>query len=149
MTRNNSNITLISDLPELNDIDNIPIIKGNITEEINPRYAKFIRTSSNMNNIPYESGMSLTPHNENITMKYETKIKEYNREQEQEQEHLQENRHRFRQYNELNCIVVSEHILNCPICSKLYKSDNNIHNIIIIMLCIVILLLLKKILDTV
>ena len=145
MTRNNSNITLISDLPELNDIENIPIIKGNITEEINPRYAKFIRTSSNMNNIPYESGMSLTPHNENITMKYETKIKEYNR----EQEHLQENQPHFRQYNELNCIVVSEHILNCPICSKLYKSDNNIHNIIIIMLCIVILLLLKKILDIV
>ena len=47
----------------------------------------------------------------------------------------------------LNCIDVAGHIKDCPICSKFYKSDSTVYVIAIVLLAIVCLLLLKKVLD--
>jgi hypothetical protein len=46
-----------------------------------------------------------------------------------------------------NCLDVSGHIENCPICSKLYKHDKTIMIITIVVLAIISILLLKKVLN--
>lgn len=44
----------------------------------------------------------------------------------------------------LNCRNIHSHILNCPVCSKIYKCHNyNLFYIIIIILVIIILVMLK------
>lgn len=45
------------------------------------------------------------------------------------------------------CIEISNHIRDCPICSKFYNSDKTLYIIIIIILAVVCVLLLKKVLD--
>lgn len=46
-----------------------------------------------------------------------------------------------------NCLDVSGHIENCPICSRLYKQDKTIMIIAIVILAIICILLLKKVLN--
>lgn len=46
-----------------------------------------------------------------------------------------------------NCVDVSKHIQDCPICSKFYHDDKSVYIIVIILLCIVCLLLLKRVLN--
>ena len=46
-----------------------------------------------------------------------------------------------------SCIGVAGHVENCPICSKLYKNDKSIYVIVIILLTILCILLLKRVLD--
>ena len=46
-----------------------------------------------------------------------------------------------------NCLDVSGHIENCPICSRLYKHDKTIMIITIVVLAIICILLLKKVLN--
>ena len=156
MKRNNQNVTFIEDLPELKDIeDNIQgnNIQGNIYKEgiVPSKYNKFIRESSNISNIPYESGMILT---QKQYQPHQIKIQEMIEQEKLEQEKLEQEKleHRSRKSNSYynngpSCLVVAEHISTCPLCSKFYKNDNTLYIIIIIMLLIVILLLLKKILD--
>jgi hypothetical protein len=48
---------------------------------------------------------------------------------------------------QLNCIDVSNHIKNCPICSKFYENDKSIYIIIIIILAIVCIILARKVLE--
>jgi hypothetical protein len=50
-------------------------------------------------------------------------------------------------YSELNCVDVSEHIKNCPVCSRLYKPDTSIHMILIILLGSLCLVLTHKIIN--
>lgn len=51
-------------------------------------------------------------------------------------------------FNHNNCVDVSEHTLNCIVCSKLYNNNNTLYILVIIFLAIVNLLLLKRILET-
>jgi len=46
-----------------------------------------------------------------------------------------------------NCLDVSQHVENCPICSKIYKHDKTIMIITIVILAIICILLLKKVLN--
>ena len=46
-----------------------------------------------------------------------------------------------------NCLDVSNHVENCPICRKLYKNDKTVMIIVIVILAILCLLLLKKVLN--
>lgn len=46
-----------------------------------------------------------------------------------------------------DCVDVSEHCQNCPVCKKLYSPDVTLYIIAIVMLVIICILLLKKILD--
>ena len=47
----------------------------------------------------------------------------------------------------LNCVDVSMHIQNCPICSKFYNGDKSLYVIVIVILAIICLLLLKRVLN--
>ena len=44
----------------------------------------------------------------------------------------------------LNCVGVAEHTTNCPVCKKLYQSNNSPYIVIIIMLLIIIFIFIKK-----
>lgn len=47
-----------------------------------------------------------------------------------------------------NCLDLANHAQQCPICTKLYKTDVRLYLIIIAVLAIIILLLFKKVLDS-
>lgn len=49
---------------------------------------------------------------------------------------------------DISCIQISNHIRDCPICSRLYQSDKTIYLLTIFFLLAVCLLLIKKILDS-
>lgn len=49
--------------------------------------------------------------------------------------------------SDCNCIQVLNHSKSCPICVKLYKSDNTVYLIIIAILSVISILLMKKVLD--
>lgn len=48
---------------------------------------------------------------------------------------------------ELSCMTVSNHIKDCPICSKFYNCDNSIYIVCIVLLIMVCVILLKKIIE--
>ena len=48
---------------------------------------------------------------------------------------------------EISCLTISNHIKNCPICSKFYNSDYSIYIVCIILLIIVCALLVKKLIE--
>lgn len=50
-------------------------------------------------------------------------------------------------YNQPNCVEVSHHCQNCPVCKKIYSSDKTLYIIAIVILAIICILLLKKVLD--
>jgi hypothetical protein len=58
-----------------------------------------------------------------------------------------ENKDNGTPYTPLSCIEVSEHISNCPICKKFYRSDNTLFIVFIVFLLVIIALLVKKIFD--
>ena len=45
------------------------------------------------------------------------------------------------------CLEISDHVRNCPICSRFYKNDNAIYIIAIVVLSIICILLLKRVLN--
>jgi hypothetical protein len=47
--------------------------------------------------------------------------------------------------DKLSCQVVDDHVKNCRVCSKLYKTNHMIYIIIIILLLLIVLLLVIKI----
>ncbi len=46
-----------------------------------------------------------------------------------------------------SCVSVSDHVLNCKVCTKLYQNDRTIYIITIVFLSIICILLLKKVLN--
>lgn len=50
-------------------------------------------------------------------------------------------------HDDTNCLSASNHVTNCPVCSRLYKTDMTIYIIAIAILIVICLLLLKRILD--
>ena len=48
---------------------------------------------------------------------------------------------------ELSCMTVSNHIKDCPICSKFYNCDNSMYIVCIVLLIMVCVILLKKIIE--
>ena len=48
---------------------------------------------------------------------------------------------------QFNCIDIAAHITDCPICSKFYGNDKTAYMIAIVVLSIVCILLLKKVLN--
>lgn len=47
----------------------------------------------------------------------------------------------------ISCLDISDHVKDCPICSKFYSNDRTVYIIIIVILSVICLLLLKKVLD--
>jgi hypothetical protein len=46
-----------------------------------------------------------------------------------------------------NCVDISMHVQQCPICSKFYNEDNSLYIVVIVILAIVCLLLMKRVLN--
>ena len=47
----------------------------------------------------------------------------------------------------ISCLDIANHVKDCPICSKFYNNDKTVYIIVIVVLAIICLLLLKKVLD--
>jgi hypothetical protein len=132
------NHTKLSDIPYLDDIESgNPTIQSEHFES--PRIpqggmntSKFIRQTSG-NVVPEESGM--IPYNQYASIN--------NNVIPQSQQPQPGNNY----YRDLNCVEVSDHIQNCPVCSKFYKQDTSIYMIMIILLSIICILLLKRVLN--
>ena len=128
--RSASNVTMIQELPELNDLEGSNIQQDILPPEVGNKYSKLIR----QRHIPHaQAGMSRMnepPPQPNYT---------------QDQESIQGMPYNAALHN-ISCLVISEHIKDCPICSKFYNNDNTIYIIIIVILAIICLLLLKKVL---
>jgi hypothetical protein len=50
--------------------------------------------------------------------------------------------------DDITCIMVANHIKDCPICSKFYNNDNSVYIVCIVLLAIICIILLKRILET-
>lgn len=59
----------------------------------------------------------------------------------------QKHHNHFFDPEELSCMTVSNHIKDCPICSKFYNCDNSIYIVCIVLLIMVCVILLKKIIE--
>ena len=51
------------------------------------------------------------------------------------------------QQRPISCIEISEHISQCPICSKFYSPDNTIYIVLIVILVVLCLMMLKRIVN--
>lgn len=47
----------------------------------------------------------------------------------------------------ISCIEITEHVQNCPICSKFYTTDSTVYVLLIIILAVVCLMLFKRVLN--
>jgi hypothetical protein len=157
------NVTLIDDLPFLDEIMNS---QGNQQEPYdlipNREYnqiKKFIRKTDN--NFPPESGMSNIRSQQQLLeeqqmLKQQQMMEEEQRllqlhqlqlmNEEREKIELQdEEKHQHKK--ELSCINIAEHVADCIVCSKLYNNNYTIFYGIIVVLVIICLILLKRVVD--
>ena len=100
-------------------------------QEIDPKYLKYIRKHYRPHH--QSSGMQTHPYPQEQL-------------QEQFQEQFQETDTQSHN-TEHNCVSVSEHCQNCPVCKKLYSSDNTLYIIVIVILAVICILLVKKVIE--
>lgn len=138
------NVTMIDDLPELNDIEpgygNRPIQHGNmqgppqhIQEGIlSPEMAQKLQRHVRYRHVPtQEAGMSA----------YGPPVEQYEQiEPPQQQPPMPSG-------PVVSCLDINGHVTTCPICSRFYNNDKTVYIIVIVVLTIICLLLLKKVLD--
>lgn len=48
---------------------------------------------------------------------------------------------------DINCLQISMHVRDCPVCSSIYKCDRTMQNFIIFILIVICVVLLKKLMD--
>lgn len=167
-----SGVTMLSDLPSLDDIqgdNHIPMGRGNApsARDMAPESAmKFVR----QNYVPpSESGMGKSREGYSSYGSYGNSKQPGNYAQGQydqwnngEYQSIEGFNHQpFRPSNgEIlegylhdsqsvpgNCVDTSYHVKNCPICSQLYRNDKGIYIISIVILIIICIILLKKVLN--
>lgn len=160
---NSYRTTLISDLPELQDI-NISSSAGvgqynesNILPEHAQKYKKYIRNSPNSmpeqaGMVPYGGGNPNQPHQPHQPPPFQQDFNQnpvnvqYN--QPQQQEEYIEKPHIIEKYRTgPTCIDIADHVKDCPICSKFYNNNNAPYLIVIAVLAIICILLLKRVLN--
>ena len=170
--RTNRQITMIDDLPFLDDIENsktngLTMIPTDNTTTVQ----KFIR--NNNYNPPVESGMSnqtSSSMQQQQQQQMQQQIQQMQQIQQQQQQEtfenemfddpriymsrFQEPQEQARSYHssrshshEPSCITVAEHTTNCIVCSKLYQNNMTGYIIVIIILAIISILLLKRVLN--
>lgn len=129
----NSRVTLIEQLPDINDLEQDYDM---LPRQERERVHKYIR--NNGYNVPNESGMQLQYQNEQQPLSdYQQQLPPQYMLQQQAQEPQQA----------ISCADVYKHIENCPICGKLYSNDKTLYIVAIIFLAVVCIILLKKVLD--
>jgi len=155
---NNNNVTPISDLPSLEDLEGGQRYqKGAISQYTNPSshpsmsggdilpphasdkiYEKHIRKSHDFHD---QSGM---------VDQYQPRQQNYNEQPPppppSQQKYYNEQLYNQHSSQPLTCMDCVNHIESCPICTKFYGSDTTMYILAIVILSVVCLLLLKKVL---
>lgn len=170
--KTNKNITMIDDLPFLDDLENNTRNNNGLTmipSDTSSRVQKFIR-NTNTHNAPYESGMNMNQQppspqqqfvsqpqiQQQIPPQFMNEIiddpRNYQNIETMQFEPMQfeprfERKQRRYDYNEPTCIQVADHTMNCVVCSKLYQCNNTGYIVVIILLAIISVLLLKRVLN--
>lgn len=147
------NITMLGDLPNLEDIEGGGMGVGNpsghnsqpnpsfrmeshIMERPNPndeKFQKYIRPGHQM---MANAGMGLNNPPPTHIEHYDEQVMQMPVQAPSQP-----------QYPIHNCLDIARHIQDCPICSKFYNNDKTVYIIVIILLTIVCLLLLKRVLN--
>lgn len=162
MSNYKKNVTMIDDLPFLDDLENNGNGLSMIPPDNSTQVQKFIR-QTNTHKSPYESGMNVSSsykqepiiddpsmYNQPPQMQSHPQqmTDNYVYQQHQQQQHQPQSHYHPRyDYNEPSCIQVAEHVMNCMVCSKLYQNHYTIYNVVIILLAIICILLLKRVLN--
>lgn len=160
MSRNN--VTMIDDLPYLEDIENISNMNGVPPTEMK-QVSKFIRDTTY--NPPVESGMYLShqqPQQQHHQQPSRYSKVSHNQVQHQPMVMIEQtieggggggdegghhHNHQMHRILSLSCVDVAEHATNCIVCSKLYNTDTTLYIIVISILLLTVVILMKKVLD--
>ena len=155
MSNYRTNITMIDDLPSLDDLEGnsgLSMIPSDNANQIN----KFIRNGYQP---PQESGMitrkqqqpqQQQPQQMQMQLYEEPPQLQLQPQPQQIQvyeAHPQEIQFKHKHIDHLSCISVAEHANNCIVCSRLYNNDRTGYIIVIILLAIICILLLKRVLN--
>ena len=135
------NVTMIDELPNLDDIDNYHVrMDQQIVERPDPnepRFQKHIRGSHRIDN---RAGMESYGHPDSASYHASGDAVPQPPPNFPSMEMAPQ--------PNFNCVDIAKHIQSCPLCSKFYNNnDRAIYIIAIVVLCIVCLLLLKRVLN--
>ena len=165
--RRPQNTTFIDELPEIEDLEGQnpyqPSTINNLKESKYPslemlpegeadKFQKYIRQEhvpsmeSGMNDMYIGEIPTSMNVNFNQTFKNEEIIENQNTTKEQPTVYPKHNIVEMPQ-NSPSCIDVSNHLVMCPVCSRLYNNDKTVYIISIVVLAFICILLLKKVLD--
>ena len=157
------NTTSIDELPDIDEIEGPqpyqPAIRNHLRNSKYPgaemlpvgeedKFQKYIR---NGHTPSMESGMNPNP----IPSPFDSNMNEYYEEDSnlpyQNQPNYNNNPSNLKLINmpegSPSCIDVCQHLMNCPVCARLYNNDKTVYIIAIVILAFICILLLKKVLD--
>ena len=145
---NRKNVTMIDDLPYLDDLATNQILPPN--SDIN--FSKYIRNTTF--NPPSEAGMMNKQQQHQVVVPPPPQYQQ--QQQPIQQFELQQKEIQYEPEIEnmdllirpISCVHVAHHASNCIVCSKLYTNDRTNYIIIIILLLTICVMLFKKILDS-
>jgi hypothetical protein len=137
-TASTQKFTFIDDLLDLEDLENKGMEPTRMNNDITNKYIR------QHHNSPAESGMY---RQETVLQDDYTFPNQHQHQYQHQVEAPAQKKIYTLPENSPSCIDVSNHISNCPICSKLYNNDRTLYIIFIVFLLVICLLLLKKILD--
>lgn len=166
MYRNHpQNTTSIDELPDIDELEGPtpfqPAIRNHLRDSKYPgssmipvteadKVKKYIRNGHNpldesgMNNMYIDPPQ--TPMSTNVNNMYndDETLQNYHQQYSNQNPNLK----RFNMpASSPSCIEFCEHVINCPVCSRLYNNDKTIYIIAIVILSFICILLLKKVLD--
>lgn len=142
---------MIDELPDISDLESDVMLRrehvkqplNNSFERYDANMNKFIRPSNHQ--LPNQSGMNGPRYLSQPQIPQQSQA--YYAPPSQQMEHYNPPPQLPTALDDTNCLSASNHITNCPVCSKLYKNDMTIYVISIAILIVICLLLLKRILD--
>ena len=152
-----NNVTMIDDLPYLEDLERQSYMNGVPPTELK-QIQKFIRDTAY--NPPMESGMN--PNSQRRPSVYQPQAQPQPQQQPQQQmamidqdiidtsappPNVYQQQHHQHRILSLSCIDVAEHTSSCIVCSKLYNTDTSLYIIVICILLLFSAILFKKVLD--
>lgn len=142
----NGNVTMIEDLPELDDIDrNRPLYARQ--NQLMPNQERMMQGTMDRERMGQDKIVNkyIRPsHN----IRAEAGMQSYNDAPVEQFEPVQQlPQQQVHQEHFINCIDIVGHIQRCPICSKFYHDDKTVYIIAICVLLIICILLMKRVLN--
>jgi len=151
----NQRVTMIDELPELEDLAGVGDYHVQMDRHIMERpdindnkYQKHIRSAHMVNpragmdnNGPMEGYGSAQANSFHASLQPPQEEMMQHMPPPQRMEAMQPNPMAY------NCIDIAKHVQDCPICSRFYHNDKTVYIIAIVVLSIVCLLLLKRVLN--